>query len=118
MQTWTKVAAAVGILGMAVAVYFLRGDNMPNDLAGATSYGAEVMCRSCGESYPATLTKSDTYPLTCKKCGKREAWPQKQCYECQHRFVPEPVGDPPHMPVVPRCPKCNSDRVGAADSDE
>lgn len=118
MQNWMKIAAAVGILILAVGIFWLRSGDSPNNLAGASSYDTRVMCRACNQSYPDTLGKGDTYPLSCKKCGKKEAWPQKQCYKCGNRFVPPPEGNPPHMPVAPRCPKCKSDSVGSVPPEE
>ena len=113
MQTWVKIAAAAGLLLLAGLVYYLRLDSFPNDLASRTKFDTVMMCRACNQSYAATLSKDDTYPLTCTKCGKKEAWPQKQCYKCGLHFVPQPEGQPPHMPVAPHCPKCGSEAVGA-----
>jgi ribosomal protein L37E len=112
MQTWMKVAAAVGILVVAGVVYWLRSEGGTNSIGSATEYQTRVMCRACGQDYPAAIHATDHFPLTCEKCGKKEAWPQMQCYKCGYRFVPEPVGNPPHMPVAPRCPKCGSESVG------
>jgi hypothetical protein len=112
MQPWMKVAAAVGILAIAGLVYRLRSDGGSNDLASARSYNARLMCRACGNSFPGTIGKSDRPPIVCKKCGKQEAWPEHQCYDCGNRFVPELEGNPPRIPVVPHCTKCKSVRVG------
>lgn len=106
------IGVAVGLLLLAGLVYYLRLGSFPNDRGSRSSYDTYVMCRACGQSYPAAVHTTDRFPLPCEKCGKKEAWPQHQCYKCQHRFVPEPEGNPPHMPVAPRCPKCNSDSVG------
>jgi len=117
MQNWMKIAAVILILALAGLAYWFRADSFPNNLASATSFDTRVMCRACGQSYPATLGKDDVYPLVCEKCAKKEAWPQQQCYKCGNRFVPEPVGNPPHMPIGPTCPKCKSDNVGGVSAD-
>lgn len=112
MQTWGKIAAAVALLLLAGLVYYLRLDSFPNDMGSRSGYETFLMCRSCSQAYPATIKKDAKFPLVCEKCDKAAAWPQHQCYQCNHRFVPEPEGSPPHMPVAPVCPKCKSQSVG------
>lgn len=113
MRTWGKVATAVGLLLLAGLVYYLRLDSLPNDRGSQRSYGAHLMCRACGHDWVAKLnSEKDRYPQQCEKCGKSEAWPMYHCYSCNADFAPEPEGNPPHVPVVPICPKCKSPRVG------
>ena len=118
MRAWGKIAAAVGLLLLAGIVYFVRLDSFPNDRGSSREFNTRVMCRACGQSYGAAIRASDQFPLKCEKCGKPEAWPQKQCYKCGNRFVPEPEGNPPHMPMVYKCPKCGSSSVGGAAPDK
>ncbi len=112
MQTWMKVAAIVGILALAALVYGLRSEGGSKTLASANSYNARLMCKACSHSFAATIGKDDSLPFACGKCGKKEAWPEHQCYDCGNHFVPELEGTPPRIPVGPRCPKCKSQRVG------
>ena len=113
MQTWVKIAAAAGLLLLAGLVYYLRLDSYPNDMGSRRDYKVHLMCRACSENWIAKLdTDKDSYPQKCRKCGKAEAWPMHQCFNCGAKFVPELEGNPPHLPVAPTCPKCKKDRVG------
>jgi len=114
MRTWGLIAIVAGLLLLAGVVVYLRRDSFPNDLGSRRDYDSLVMCRACGQSYPANIRATDVFPLVCEKCGKKEAWPQKQCYSCGNRFVPPPEGNPPHLPMMYKCPKCGSSSVGAA----
>ncbi len=114
MRTWGKIAAAVGLLLLAGLVYYVRLDSFPNDLGSRRQYKVNLMCRACGHAWVGRLnSERDTYPQKCEQCGKLEAWPMHQCYGCGAKFAPEPEGNPPHMPIVPICPKCKSQRTGA-----
>lgn len=113
MKVWGKVAAAVGLLLLAGVVYFARLDSFPNDMGSRRDYKANLICRACGHAWIAKLiTGQDGYPQKCEKCGKAEAWPKYHCYSCNTDFAPEPVGNPPHLPVSPPCTKCKSTQTG------
>jgi predicted RNA-binding Zn-ribbon protein involved in translation (DUF1610 family) len=118
MKAWGKVAAAVGLLLLAGVVYFARLDSFPNDRGSRQAYDSVLMCRACGQSNLDAVRTADKFPLKCEKCSKQEVWPQKQCYQCKHKFVPEPEGNPPHLPMVYKCPKCGSSSVGGAAPDK
>jgi len=85
-------------------------------LGSRREYKVNLMCRGCGQAWTAKLnSEQDRYPQKCPKCGKAEGWPQYHCYnpKCNSDFAPEPVGNPPHMPIAPACPKCGSQQCGA-----
>ncbi|HVP10185.1 MAG TPA: hypothetical protein VMV94_03250 [Phycisphaerae bacterium] len=113
---WRQIvllAGTVAVLAAAVGVWHRRGTSAFS--ADRHSWNAVLQCLNCGHRFEAELKL--TFPLsaqTCPQCGKPAAWQVKLCSQCNHSFVPELSGDPPRPPIVPKCPKCGSDRhVGA-----
>lgn len=79
------------------------------------TWDAVLQCAACGHRFGAQMKL--TFPMaaqSCPKCGKQSAWELKRCSRCDHAFLPELSGDPPRPPMMPKCPRCGSDRhVGA-----
>lgn len=111
MSNWAKILVAVGLLILAVALYALRAGSV-NDVTERTDYKAKLKCRECGNEFTAKLDTAARAPFKCISCGKVAAWQLWQCDQCKATFVPEPVGDPPHPPIMANCPKCGSSATG------
>jgi len=106
-----KIMAVVGVLLLAVAFYALRAGNV-NDVTDRTDYKAKLKCRACDHEFTAELQTAARAPFKCANCGKMTAWQLWQCNQCGTTFVPDPVGDPPHPPIMAGCPKCSSSLTG------
>lgn len=111
MSKTAKIIGAIGLLALAVAFYALRAGNV-NDITDRTDYKARLKCRECGNEFTAKLDTAVRAPFKCTGCGKMTAWQLWQCDQCGTTFVPEPIGDPPHPPIMAACPKCGSSSTG------
>lgn len=76
-----------------------------------------VGCRSCGHQWVQKVTLETDSPFVCPKCGQAAGWQLFNCSQCKKTFVPEPVGDPPRLPIIPSCPTCGQAASPAAESD-
>ena len=111
MSKSVKIIGAIGLLVLAVGLYVFRAGNI-NDLTERTDYKARLKCRACGNEFTAELDTAARAPFKCPGCGQTAAWQLWECNQCGTTFVPEPVGDPPHPPIMANCPKCDSPLTG------
>ncbi len=114
MSKSAKIGVSIALIVAAVVIYVVRSRGAANDITSRTSFDAVVMCRACGARSDVTLEVTDAPPYKCPKCGKLEAWKLVECHHCGNVFLPEISGDPPRPPMIPTCPKCQSNQVGAA----
>ncbi len=112
MKKGIKLVVAGAALVVAIGLYVSRSSETksPTDW---TEHNASLQCMGCGHAYTATVQLRDQPPYVCPKCGKREAWMQKQCRKCGEVFLPPLEGDPPWPPMIATCPKCGSTTTGA-----
>ena len=117
MSNAVKVAIAVVVLVLAVVLYFVRshGGGHPTS---RTDYNAKLQCVACNHQFKTNLEVTDRPPYPCPNCGKKEAWPLRQCRDCDEVFLPPLEGDPPRQPMIATCPKCKSQATGAVRMDD
>ena len=81
------------------------------EIASAAVAGARLGCETL-EFEPA---RDEVIPFTCPKCDERAVYPWQYCYDCQMRFIPQPVrhqpGGPLKLPMHMSCPQCGGENV-------
>jgi predicted RNA-binding Zn-ribbon protein involved in translation (DUF1610 family) len=104
---------AVVLLAAAVYLYFSRsrvGAELP------TQARVQGVCLACERSVEITHAVNEIAPFRCPECGEQAVYPWKYCYQCNKRFVPNPVRYPgeehPRLPSIPVCPLCGGSRTG------
>lgn len=117
MSNKVKIGVSVSALLLGGVLYFMRSGEV-NDLVTRTDYNTRLGCRSCGHEFSAELDVVDRPPFECPECKKLDAWHVWRCNECKNRFVPEPEGDPPRAPMIPRCPECGGQSTGRVPGSE
>jgi hypothetical protein len=106
-RRWMFGAFGVCLMAMAGGLYWgLGGDR---DRSSHTPIVA-LRCGGCGHAESRALPLDQPFPMVCPGCVQPALRPLWICRDCKEQFLPALKIDPV------RCPKCNSDQVGAVPS--
>jgi predicted RNA-binding Zn-ribbon protein involved in translation (DUF1610 family) len=75
-------------------------------------YTVALECLSCKARQTQKVPTSTAFPIVCSACGEKACVPLWQCRDCGMELAVGALGG------AARCPKCGSQRVGAADTGE
>ena len=111
----TYIAAKTERIKLGTAAYLTIRSQGSGQLPDV--FTIQGVCLACQKEGEAKFEAEENPPLVCPLCGERAVFEWMFCQTCKKRFVPiletDPDGGPPHLPVVPVCLACGSNRTGS-----